>query len=90
MAADVLLMLTGLLLASVLPNQTVPPRVQSKGILEKIRAACALSLTIKLSWVYFARLIAVLFGGAVALVTDHISFEESDKQSPRTTKEYGK
>jgi len=68
-AADVLLMLTGLLLALGVTNKPVPPESEEQGMLEKIRAG--------LRFVFHHQIIlgaisldlfAVLFGGAVALL----------------------
>ncbi|AYB31071.1 MFS transporter [Chryseolinea soli] len=68
-AADVLLMLTGLLLAIGVTNKPVPPESEEQGIFEKIKAG--------LRFVFHHQIIlgaisldlfAVLFGGAVALL----------------------
>ncbi|HEY5746405.1 MAG TPA: MFS transporter [Chryseolinea sp.] len=68
-AADVLLMLTGFLLAIAVANKPVPPESEEQGIFEKIKAG--------LRFVFHHQIIlgaisldlfAVLFGGAVALL----------------------
>jgi MFS family permease len=67
--ADVLLMLSGLILALGISNKPLPPESEEQGIIEKIRAGLKFVFNNQIILAAISMdLFAVLFGGAVALL----------------------
>ena len=67
--ADVVLMLSGLLLALGISNKPLPPESEEQGIIEKIRAGLRFVFSNQIILAAISMdLFAVLFGGAVALL----------------------